>query len=116
MYVSEGFENWKKSIERFNDHVGGTNSSHNEARRKCGTRHLKTLQMLESGEISSGTGQNQQITLKRPGDTRWGSYHATIIRLITMWSSISDVLDNIETHGCLGEQRSMARSMRNKMA
>ncbi|GAV66536.1 DUF4371 domain-containing protein, partial [Cephalotus follicularis] len=34
VFVSQGFSNWKKK-ERFNDHVGGPNSIHNQARLNC---------------------------------------------------------------------------------
>ncbi|XP_020997367.1 uncharacterized protein LOC107486280 [Arachis duranensis] len=32
----------------------------------------KTIEALQSGEIASGRGLNQEIALKRVGDTRWG--------------------------------------------
>ncbi|XP_066311304.1 uncharacterized protein [Miscanthus floridulus] len=34
----------------------------------------------------------QEMGLPRPGDTRWGSYYKTICSIITMYSSIHDVL------------------------
>ena len=33
-FVTSGFSNWKR-IEKFQMHVGGVNSSHNQAWRKC---------------------------------------------------------------------------------
>jgi hypothetical protein len=47
---------------------------------------------LESGELESGSGLNQEMGLARPGDTRWGSHYKTICSIITMYSSIHDVL------------------------
>ena len=39
---------------------------------------------------------NQETNLKRPGDTRWGSYYGTIFNLILMFSVVVDVLKIIE--------------------
>jgi hypothetical protein len=44
------------------------------------------------GEISSGRGQNQETSLARPRDTRWGSHYRTLLRIETMWESIIGVL------------------------
>lgn len=32
VFVETGFDNWKRAIEKFTEHVGGVNSLHNEAR------------------------------------------------------------------------------------
>jgi hypothetical protein len=40
-------------------------------------------------------GLNQEIVLSRPGDTHWGSHYQSLIRLITMFSSIVDVIEDI---------------------
>ncbi|XP_050236137.1 uncharacterized protein LOC126686146 isoform X2 [Mercurialis annua] len=79
------------------------------------SHHQKTLERLETGEICTGTGQNQQTSLKRPCDTRWGSYHGTIIRLLDMYPAVLDVLETIKLEGSDGAQRSMAGSMILKM-
>ncbi|KAJ0967581.1 hypothetical protein J5N97_024498 [Dioscorea zingiberensis] len=34
-FTKTGFNNWKKAIEVFTEHVGGVNSNHNNARRHC---------------------------------------------------------------------------------
>ncbi|XP_066351634.1 uncharacterized protein [Miscanthus floridulus] len=47
---------------------------------------------LQCGELESGSGLNQEMGLPRPGDTRWGSHYKTICSIITMYSSIHDVL------------------------
>ncbi|KAG8635717.1 hypothetical protein MANES_16G056300v8 [Manihot esculenta] len=36
--------------------------------------------------------QNQEISLARSGDTRWGSHYTTIVRLFDMWNSVERVL------------------------
>ena len=57
------------------------------------------LERLESGEISSGRGLNQEITLKRSGDIRWGSHYSTLLRLVSMFSFVVEVLEIIEEDG-----------------
>ncbi|XP_072149495.1 uncharacterized protein [Setaria viridis] len=47
---------------------------------------------LECGELESGSGLNQEMSLPRPGETRWGSHYKTICNIITMYSSIHGVL------------------------
>jgi hypothetical protein len=57
------------------------------------------LEKLESGEMFRGSGQHQEINLARPGDTRWGSHHKTLIRLDQMWNSVIEVLGMVDTDG-----------------
>ncbi|XP_066358501.1 uncharacterized protein [Miscanthus floridulus] len=47
---------------------------------------------LQCGELDSGSGLNKEMGLPRPGDTRWGSHYKTICSIVTMYSSIHDVL------------------------
>ncbi|XP_066395765.1 uncharacterized protein [Miscanthus floridulus] len=47
---------------------------------------------LECGDLESGSGLNQEMGLPRPGDTLWGSHYKTICSIITIYSSIHDVL------------------------
>ena len=49
--------------------------------------HERRVERLENGEITSGTEKNQETSLHRPGDTRWGPHYVTIVRLIDMWPS-----------------------------
>ena len=60
--------------------------------------------------VRSGQGLNQETNLKRPGDTRWGSYYGTILNLILMFSAVVDVLEIIEEDG-LSDQKVEARSI-----
>ena len=53
---------------------------------------------------------NEETNLKRPGDTRWGSYYRTILNLILMFSIVVDVLEIIEEDG-LSDQKVDARSI-----
>ncbi|KAK4581548.1 hypothetical protein RGQ29_024959 [Quercus rubra] len=65
---------------------------------------------LENGVRRSGQSLNQETNLKRPGDTRWGSYYGTILNLILMFSAVVDVLEIIEEDG-LSDQKVEARSI-----
>ncbi|CAH9140347.1 unnamed protein product [Cuscuta epithymum] len=53
------------------------------------------VEALESGKISSGRGLNQESSLQRAGDTRWGSHYRSLVSLISMFSAVGDVLDVI---------------------
>ena len=70
----------------------------------------KIKEDLENGVHRSGQGLNQETNLKRPGDTRWGSYYGTILNLILMFSAVVDVLEIIEEDG-LSDQKVEARSI-----
>ena len=47
---------------------------------------------------------NEEINLKRLGDTRWGSYYETILNLILMFSTIVNVLEIIEEDDLSGQK------------
>ena len=51
------------------------------------------LEKLESGEINTGKGLNQECSLARPGDTRWGSHLKTFPRILVMWEAVIDILE-----------------------
>jgi hypothetical protein len=51
------------------------------------------LRKLKSGEISLGRGKHQEVSLVRPGDTRWGSHYRTLLRIESMWGSVIEVLE-----------------------
>ncbi|XP_074356134.1 uncharacterized protein LOC141695822 [Apium graveolens] len=50
------------------------------------------VQNLEKSEKTTGTRMYQEISLARPGETRWGSHYKTIIRILAMWSTVLEVL------------------------
>ncbi|XP_055833029.1 uncharacterized protein LOC129902033 isoform X1 [Solanum dulcamara] len=56
-------------------------------------------QLLESGEIQSGKGLNQERGLQRPSDTHWGSHFKTLDNFAILFSSITHVLDAIKCGG-----------------
>ena len=70
---------------------------------------------LENGEIVKGRGKHQETTLARPGDTRWGSHHRTLIRLYQMWDSVIQVLHAISHDGEDADDRGKASGLMKQM-
>ncbi|ESR36896.1 TTF-type domain-containing protein [Citrus sinensis] len=71
---------------------------------------LAVIETLGKGELSSGQGLNQEITLKRPADTRWSSHYGTLMSIISIFPSVVDVLEVIEVEGN-SEQRFQANTL-----
>ncbi|ESR59969.1 hypothetical protein CICLE_v10017609mg [Citrus x clementina] len=71
---------------------------------------LTIIEALGKGELSSGQGLNQEITLKRPINTRWSSYYGTLTSIISMFPFVVDVLEIIEVQGNF-EQRFQAKTL-----
>ncbi|CAN1249547.1 Zinc finger MYM-type protein 1 [Linum perenne] len=63
------------------------------------TQAEKVADAISCGEIEIRRGLNQEISLKRPFDTRWGSHFATLVNLELMFSSLIEVLDVIQYDG-----------------
>jgi hypothetical protein len=76
--------------------------------------HEKLVEQLETGDIFLGRGKNQATSLARPGDTRWGTHHKTLVRLQLMWTSVLEVLENICDDG-ESEQRTKASGLIQRM-
>ncbi|KAH7674053.1 Ribonuclease H-like protein [Dioscorea alata] len=79
------------------------------------THHQKIVERLETGEICSGKGKHQETNLAKAGDTRWGSHFTTLIRLLTMWESVLEVLQNVCQDGSIADQKGLASSFISKM-
>ena len=54
---------------------------------------------IGKGEIATGTGLNQELSLQRPGDTRWNSHYRTLVGLPKMFPSVVKVLEYVEDDG-----------------
>ncbi|KAG5630545.1 hypothetical protein H5410_002262 [Solanum commersonii] len=67
-------------------------------------------QLLESGEVQSGKGMNQERGLQSPGNTRWGSHFRTLDNFLVLFSSIAHVLDAIKCGGSNPNDRLQARA------
>ena len=55
---------------------------------------------------------NQETTLKRAGDTRWGSHFPTLCSLTDLFSSVIDVLEVIEDEGKIDGQKAQAEDLK----
>ncbi|XP_042466270.1 zinc finger MYM-type protein 1-like [Zingiber officinale] len=77
--------------------------------------HDRIVVMLEGGDISTGSGKNQETNLVRPGDTRWGSHYLRLGRLLSMWPSVIQVLENICDDSSSFDSRGVAKSLIQKM-
>ncbi|KAF8090800.1 hypothetical protein N665_0466s0004 [Sinapis alba] len=63
---------------------------------------------ISNGTIKTGTGLNQDLSLKRHGNTRWGSHYKTLLRLDEMFPCIIEVLEYVQTEGLDGSKRQQA--------
>lgn len=73
--------------------------------------HENLVEKLETGQIFTGRGRNQQTNLARPGDTRWGSHHKTLCRLQGMWNAVLEVLENICDDATSTSQKTTSRGL-----
>ncbi|KAL8126708.1 hypothetical protein AgCh_013833 [Apium graveolens] len=74
-------------------------------------RLAKVVEQLNSGELTTGRGLNQEISLKRAADTRWGSHYGVIVNLISMYPFVVNLLEYVENYGTLSDQRSDANDL-----
>ncbi|PIN00402.1 Tam3-transposase (Ac family) [Handroanthus impetiginosus] len=70
---------------------------------------LKVQKALEVGDLQTGRGQNQELGLARPSDTRWGSHFKSFVNFILLFDSIIDVLDIVGTDAESSDERWKAR-------
>ena len=79
-------------------------------------RKTEITEMLNSGELETGTGANQICTLTRPGATRWSSHYSSVNRLIDMFGATCTVLENTMNNGLnnsiRGEAKGALQAMR----
>ncbi|XP_048502932.1 uncharacterized protein LOC125498715 [Beta vulgaris subsp. vulgaris] len=55
----------------------------------------RVVATLSLGQLESGTGLNQELSLSRPGNTRWGSHFKTILNVLNLYPTILESLDAI---------------------
>ncbi|XP_050136101.1 uncharacterized protein LOC126611783 [Malus sylvestris] len=58
-------------------------------------KQKELMKALENDSLMTGRGLNQETSLKRAGATRWNSHYGTLISLITMFSSVVNMLEMI---------------------
>ncbi|KAH0746043.1 hypothetical protein KY285_007700 [Solanum tuberosum] len=72
--------------------VGGSFKRMNELRE---SQAKKVQVALDMGEVERGKWLNQKLGLARAANTRWGSHYKSFKNFISMFGSITDVLDTI---------------------
>ena len=107
-FVSDFFE----YLSMITNMVGASCKRKDEFRQK---QHENMVEKLLNGEIDTGRGLNQESSLARPGATCWGSHYKTIIRLLSLWPSTIQVLENLLHDGTDMKTRGVAASLVEKM-
>jgi hypothetical protein len=65
----------------------------------------EVVEALQNNEMSTDRGLNQEMNIKRLGDTCWSSHYGAIISLITMFSFIINTVEDIVEDGLNSEQK-----------
>ncbi|XP_070682484.1 uncharacterized protein [Malus domestica] len=71
-------------------------------------QQTKVMEAIQDYELPSGQGLNQETSLKRASDTRWGSHYGTLVSLVNMFSSVIEVLEMIVDDGVSLDQKGEA--------
>ncbi|XP_031250534.1 uncharacterized protein LOC116108418 [Pistacia vera] len=83
--------------------------------KRCNIRRdkqvYKVIEVLSSGELSSGKDLNQETNMQRANDTCWGSHYGTLMSITLMFSSIIDVLEIVAKDESNSEQRFHAKNI-----
>ncbi|CAM8917325.1 unnamed protein product [Rhodiola kirilowii] len=61
-----------------------------------GKQAIHFSSLIEEGLIQTGRGLNQESSIARAGDTRWGSHFRTLTSLMTLFGAIVGVLEEVE--------------------
>ncbi|KAH9737433.1 TTF-type domain-containing protein [Citrus sinensis] len=105
--VSTTAQSLKEAIDRlFSRH--GLSMSRLRGQEKHAEEVVKALNI---GDLSSEQGLNQETTLKRCGDTRWGSHYNTLLSIINMFSAVISALEMIIDDGPKSGQRGEAKNL-----
>ncbi|KAH1262735.1 Zinc finger MYM-type protein 1 [Glycine max] len=51
--------------------------------------------LIEEDQIETSSGLNQELSIARAGDTRWGSHFRTLTSLMTIYGAIIEVLEEV---------------------
>ncbi|XP_020242699.1 zinc finger MYM-type protein 1-like [Asparagus officinalis] len=74
--------------------------------RKKQVAHFANL--IENELVESGTGLNQELSIARAGDTRWGSHFRTLSRLVDLFTPIIEVFEDLKSdRASKGEPQSL---------
>lgn len=65
----------------------------------------RVTKAIGSGQLSTGTRLNQEQSLQRAGDTRWGSHYKTLKSLNNLFADVIQVLQYVEKEGPNAKRR-----------
>ncbi|XP_042012243.1 uncharacterized protein LOC121760672 [Salvia splendens] len=71
----------------------------------------KLAQALEIDELETGSGLNQELGLKRPGDIYWSSHYKTLLNVMDLFSTIVKVLMIIGKNGSKSDDKCKAQGI-----
>ncbi|KAK4284389.1 hypothetical protein QN277_001231 [Acacia crassicarpa] len=54
------------------------------------------VKSIASDDVQSGRGLNQEMSLSRPGDTRWSSHYRSLVSLCSLFGPVINVLEIIK--------------------
>jgi hypothetical protein len=66
---------------------------------------VELARLLAIDEIETGKGVNQIRSLRRPGETRWGSHLGSISARVDMFNAVSLLLQNLAADSSAGANR-----------
>ncbi|XP_073061942.1 uncharacterized protein [Primulina eburnea] len=78
-------------------------------------RENEIIDLIESGELGTGTGVNQASTLQRPASTRWSSHYAFVCRVIELFGSVCTLLKDFMGGKSAFSIRAEAKSLLKEM-
>ncbi|KAG6698515.1 hypothetical protein I3842_08G023800 [Carya illinoinensis] len=103
VFVHEFFSNLNFIIN-----VVGASCKHHDELQAAQATHI--AHMIAIDELESGKGANQIGTIKRAGDSRWGSHFYSICSLLRMFEATCSVLETIIKEGFTYSQRGDANA------
>ncbi|KAL6581953.1 hypothetical protein OROMI_005967 [Orobanche minor] len=71
----------------------------------------KVAEAIDNGLIETGTGLNQEVSLQRAADTRWGSHYRSLLSLTSLFSSVLEVLVVVSCDASDPSKRAQARGL-----
>ncbi|CAN6721233.1 unnamed protein product [Malus baccata var. baccata] len=74
--------------------IGSSCKRHDAFREKQQEQIHKALDL---GNLETGKGLNQEMSLMRPCDTRWNSHYGTIVSIIVMFEAVVEVVEWIKS-------------------
>ncbi|XP_076907655.1 uncharacterized protein LOC143564184 [Bidens hawaiensis] len=102
----QGYDGASNMSDEFNVNVVGGSCKRIDLLRESQKESLGL-----NSEVETGSGKNQELSLARAGDARWISHEKTILRLLTLYPSVIDVLEYIEKSGEFSNYQNESRGL-----